>query len=257
MKATFLQYNKPLLTAMVQESTPDAAIETIMNSHYDGADAFGIQLECLEREYRTLENLQRIFSFCMNKPIYITSYRNDNSKGMTDEECVELLLLGCEAGATLCDVMGDLFDPQPHELTRDPEAVRKQKELIDKIHAMGAEVLISSHTHKFMDEEEVVEYAYTQKERGADVVKIVTAAETREQLEADMNIICRLKRELGDHKFLFLGSGMYSRPLRQLGPVFGCCMYLCVQRYKPRYSKNQPILSSMKAIRDNIVFLRD
>ena len=58
MKATFLQYNKPLLTAMVQEKTPGDAINTIMNSHYDGADAFGIQLEYLERQYRDVETLR-------------------------------------------------------------------------------------------------------------------------------------------------------------------------------------------------------
>ena len=37
--------------------------------------------------------------------------------GMTDEECVELLLLGLKCGATLCDVMGDLYHPEKYELT--------------------------------------------------------------------------------------------------------------------------------------------
>ena len=41
---TFLTYDKPLLTAMVQEKTADDAICVIMDSLYDGADAFGIQL---------------------------------------------------------------------------------------------------------------------------------------------------------------------------------------------------------------------
>ena len=44
MKPTFLTYQKPLLCAMVQDSTPAEMICTIMNSQYDGAEAFGIQL---------------------------------------------------------------------------------------------------------------------------------------------------------------------------------------------------------------------
>lgn len=256
MKATFLEYDKPLLVSMVQESTPDAAINVIVESLYDGADAFGIQLECLEKQYRSLETLQYIFSFCQGKPIYITSYRTCNSSGMTDDECMELLLLGCKAGATLCDVMGDTFDPVPHELTFNEEAVAKQMAVIDKIHAMGGEALISTHTHAFLDEETLVEYALEHKRRGADVVKIVNFAETREQLEADMNIICRLKRELGDTKFLFLANGEFCRPLRQTGPSFGVCMYLCVQKYQNISSKEQPLLRSMKQVRDNLIFLR-
>lgn len=254
MKATFLEYNKPLLTAMVQESTPDEAINVIMNCHYHGADAFGIQLECFDRKYRTLEDLKRVFAACMGKPIYITSYRNDNSTGMTDEECMELLLLGCKAGATLCDVMGDTFDRQPHELTFNEEAVKKQRVIIDKIHELGGEVLISTHTHAFLDEETIVKYALEQKSRGADVVKIVNFAQTEKQLQQNINIVFRLKEELKGTKFLYLANGEYCRPLRQTGILFGVCMCLCVDCYKPRYSKEQPMLSSMKAIRDNMIF---
>ena len=257
MKATFLEYNKPLLTAMVQETTPDEAINVILNCHYQGAEAFCIQLECFEKKHRNLEDLKMVFDACMGKPIYITSYRENNSIGLTDEECVDLLLLGCEAGATLCDVMGDAFDPQPHELTFDEEAIRKQQIVIDKIHEMGKEVLISTHTHAFLDEETIIKYALEQKRRGADVVKIVNMAETREQLCADMNIVFRLNKELGDTKFLFLANGEYCRPLRQFGAAFGVCMYLCVPSYKFRYSKEQPLLSSMKSIRDNTMFLKD
>ena len=68
-KASFLNNPKPLLCVMVQEPNPDSAIEVISNALYDGAEAFGIQLECLEREYRTEENLKKIFSACKGLPI--------------------------------------------------------------------------------------------------------------------------------------------------------------------------------------------
>lgn len=238
---------------MVQDSNPEDAICTIMNSRYDGAEAFGIQLECLKREYRTRAQLERIFGFCGGMPIYITSYRYAESAGMTDEECAELLTLGVEAGATLADIMGDMFCPSPYEITYDAAAVKKQKALADKIHALGGEVLFSSHLHAFLPEEEVFRIAEAQQERGADVVKIVSFATTEEELLADIAICARLKHRISKN-YLFLANGEYSRHLRQITGCLGSCMYLCVRDYLPCSSKEQPILRAQKAIRDSMIF---
>ena len=248
-KPSFLGQPRPLLCAMVQEKTPQDAIAVIMNSLYDGAEAFGIQLEYLEREYRDEKTLREIFSHCGQRPIYITSYRGAENRGMSDGECVELLLRGLAAGATLLDVIGDLFCPEPHELTMDPVAVAKQEALIRTIHEKGGEALISSHLHAFYDEEEVMRIAFEQKKRGADVVKIVTRADTRAELMTDLRIADRLGRELGK-EHLFLAGGSECRLLRQVGPAFGSCMYLTVERYQPQSSKEQPLLRAAKAIRD-------
>ena len=252
MKPTFLKYAKPLLCAMVQESTPEEMIRTICNALYDGAEAFGIQLENLLSEYRNEETLSRIFSYCEGKPIYITSYRGNKSKGLSDEECVELLLMGVRAGATLADVMGDLYHPEPIQMTYDPEAVAKQKALIEKIHEMGAEVLISSHFGRFLDEEETLRHAKAQRERGTDVVKIVNHSQNEEQQIKSFNIIYRLNQEL-DCPFLYLANGKKSKLVRQMGPAFGVCMYLCMDSYHlPQNSKEQPILRAMHTIRENM-----
>lgn len=249
MKPTFLTYSKPLLCAMIQASTPEDAICQITNASYDGADAFGIQLECLELQYRTLDTLKRIFGYCKNKPIYLTSYRGAKSAGLTQDQCAELLLLGMEAGGTLADIMGDFFASDKYELTYDEEAVKKQMELAAKIHEMGGEVLFSSHQKEFIPEEKVLEIARAQRARGADVVKIVNHSHNREQLMANLNICNRLRAEL-DCEFLYLANGEDCRILRQMGPALGCCMYLCVQHYMPVNSKEQPQLRATKAIRD-------
>ena len=248
-KATFLEYERPLLCAMVQDDTPEEMICTILDSLYGGAEAFGIQLCNLKHEYRTEETLRKIFSYCEGRPIYITSYRGNQSKGLSDDECAELLLLGLRAGATLCDVMGDYFCPTTDQLTFDEEAVKKQKALIEKIHEMGGEVLISSHLSRFFSEEEIVRYAKAQAERGADVIKIVSKAETEDEQMASLQIIHRLKQEC-DRPFLFLVGGKYTRLVREIGPSLGVCMYLCLSRYRPVSAKAQPLLSAAKAIRD-------
>ena len=248
---SFLGHSKPLLTAMVQAKTPEEACCIITDSMYDGAEAFGIQLENLERKYRNVETLKSIFYYCGDKPIYITSYRNGESTGYTDEECEQYLLMGLEAGAALCDVMGDMYKQEKYGITYDEEAVKKQRELIDKIHSRGGEVLMSVHFYEFFDEDETMKVAHAIEDRGADIVKIVNGSYTEDQMYANINIIHRMKKEL-HAKFLFLANGKYSKLIRLFGPQLGVCTYLCVQSYRPINSKEQPKLRATKAIRDNI-----
>lgn len=236
---------------MIQSETVDEAIAIIANSEYDGAESYGIQLENLRRDQRTEENLKRLFAACKNRPIYVTSYRYSHSTGFTDDECVQLLMLAVKCGATLVDVMGDLYCPDPIEITYNTEAVIKQERLIEKFHKMGAEVLISSHLHRFIDEEGVVKIAKEQQRRGADVCKIVSRADSESELVADIDITARLKGELKS-KYLFLANGAHCKLLRQIGPMLGSCMWLCVQRYRPINSKEQPQLRSTRDMRANM-----
>ena len=252
----FLNNTRPLLCAMVQEQTPEGAACVIMDSLYDGAEAFGIQLENLLAEYRNEETLRKIFSYCEGKPIYLTSYRGGQSKGMSDEECVEFLLMGLRAGRDLspiiCDVMGDLYCKEPDQLTFDEEAVAKQLALIDQIHREGGEVLMSTHLSRFFPKDEAIAYAKAQKERGVDVVKIVNKTNNEDEMMENLETIHALKKELGDTPYLFLAGGKGGHLVRQMGPALGVCMYLCTTRYFPVTAKQQPKLRSAKAIRDNM-----
>ena len=58
MKPSFLNQNRPLITGMIQKSTPESIRALVKNSIYDGADCLGIQLECLQNEYKTEEHLK-------------------------------------------------------------------------------------------------------------------------------------------------------------------------------------------------------
>lgn len=78
-----------------------------------------------------------------------------------------MLLAAAEAGASIIDVMGDLYDPSPMELTRNPAAVDKQKRLIDRIHGKGADVVISSHMQCPRTAEQVLEHLSEAAKRGA------------------------------------------------------------------------------------------
>lgn len=253
VKPTFLTYEKPLLTAMILCSTPQECLDKIQASLAEGADAIGIQLERLKREYRTRETLTEIFAACGGKPIYVTGYRYGESAGLDDDACAALLLLALDCGATLCDVPGDMFDPDCRlQLSFRADAVEKQKALIREIHRRGGEALMSCHTQTDTTAEENRMIAKAQQERGADIIKIVNVAQSAEAIPKYVQVIQQILRET-DRKLLFLVGGA-GRLLREIGPNLGVCMYLCVHDYGPFDTREQPLLKDVKAIRDHIRF---
>ena len=64
-------------------------------------------------------------------------------------------------------------------------------QLADKIHELGCEVLYSVHHIEFLGEKEIIRQAREQVRRGADVVKIVTKANSREELISNIDIITK------------------------------------------------------------------
>ena len=252
MNQSFLKQSRPLLTVMLQCETPETAIGRIRNANCLGADAYGLQVECMNPVYHDPETYKRIFEEMKGRPSYVTYYRSRANEGKSDEELAEGLVTLAQSGATLCDVIGDMYCPHPDQLTEDPEAVKKQMELIDRLHGAGTEVLMSSHVMKFTPAERVLEIAFAQKARGADIVKIVTGAESMEQQIENLRITDLLKRELGI-PFLFLSGGECALH-RRLGIRLGCCMALCVYEHDALSTPPQPLLSTMKTIRDQIDF---
>jgi len=251
MQNTFLT-DKGMLTVMLQCETPETAIGRIRNANMLGADAYGLQVESLKPEYQNPDVYKRIFAEGKGRPFYVTHYRGKSNSGKTDEELAEGLVTLAESGAVLCDVMGDLFCKHPEELTDNEEAIQKQMALIDKLHGIGAQVLMSSHLHKFIPAERVLEIALEQKRRGADIIKIVTKGSDMEQQIENLRITNLLKEELGA-PFLFLSGGKCSLH-RRLGIKLGCCMALCVYEHDALSTASQPLLSTMKTIRDDCDF---
>ena len=248
----FLNQDKPMLTVMLQCKTPELAISRIRNANGLGADAYGLQIESLSAEYHNETTYKKLFSEMGGRPCYVTNYRSCSNAGKTDEELAEGLLELADCGATLLDIMGDYYNKTPGELTTDPEAIKKQMELISKLHDKGAEVLMSSHIQKFTPAERVLEVALAQKSRGADIIKIVTGASTMEEQIENLRITDLLKRELGA-PFLFLSGGVNTLH-RRLGIKLGCCMALCVYEHDHMSTPAQPLLSIIKKVRDDIDF---
>ncbi|MBO4411557.1 MAG: type I 3-dehydroquinate dehydratase [Lachnospiraceae bacterium] len=250
MKKSFLNAEKPFVLGMILAETPEECIGKIRDAVSDGADAIGFQTEKLKKEFRTKEVFRRVIAEAGDLPVYVTSYRKGSDALYSDEECAEGLLLAAECGATLIDVIGDLFGrSEKWELAEDPEAIEKQKELIERIHGLGAEVLISCHTHKPLTVEENLTVARAQAERGADVIKIVDQYEEKTGLVTAVESILAIRKETGK-EVLFLAGGE-GVPIREFGPAIGVIGYLAVPWYGPFDPKAQPLLKDAVALRDH------
>ena len=250
-KKTFLNCDKPILVSMVQADNPDRVKELVDLSLADGAEAFGMQFCRMKEEYRNIETYKELFEHASPLPVYVTNYRSCVNRGKSDDILASELIELAECGATLCDVMGDIFDKQGDELARDEKAIKKQIKLIDELHKRGAEVLMSSHVLKFTPAERVLEIALEHQRRGADICKIVTGAKDMAEQIENLRIINLLKENL-KIPFLFLAGGE-CRLLRRVGGAVGCCMYLCVHEYDEFATKAQPLVRDVKFIRDDLL----
>lgn len=241
---------KPPLTVSLNAPTPDETISVIRNAVYGGADGFLIHLENMQNEYVNKETLETIYSYAEDKPIMTLNYRSSRNAGKTDEELIKDQLMSLDAGASCVDIMGDFFDPVEDQLTTNTEAIKKQIEYIDKVHSMGAQVLMSAHT-KYKNTQELIHYVNTMKERGADIAKVAMMALTEE--EANQAFISTMElKKVSDIPFLLIAGGKYGKAQRALAPVFGSCMVLCVEKYAPGFHREKVLLSAAKAIYDNL-----
>ena len=253
MKKSFLHTKAPFITVMIQVPTAKQAEVKIRNAVADGATAIGLQMSYLGKEYRSAETLSSIFASAEDKPVYFTNYRGCFNEGLTDDVLMDGLLFGLECGATLVDVMGDVYDPSPEELTTNEQAIAKQMKFIDEVHKRGGEVLMSSHVYEYRPPERVLEIALEQQRRGADIVKIVTGANTQEEELKNLDICRLLKQEL-KIPFLFLSGGKYSYLHRTIGPALGVNMWLCFREYDETTYAGPPLLSNVLKIKEGLKF---
>ena len=249
-KSTFLNHEKALIIAMVQAYTPNRVKELMDACFIEGAEGFGMQFCRMKNQYKNKETYKDLFNYAKGLPIYVTNYRQGENEGLSDEKLAEGLIELAECGATLCDVMGDMFDRQEDEMAKDEKAIQKQMNLIDRLHNAGAEVLMSSHIMKFTKAERILEIALEHQRRGADICKIVVGADNMEEQIENLRIINLLKENL-KIPFLFLCGGE-SHIIRRIGGELGCCMYLAVHEHDELATPAQPLLRDLKLIVNGI-----
>lgn len=236
----FTDFETPPVTVMIQEATLSAVVGVVEKTKKLGAEAFCLIINELEEKYRTANAYKEIFDAMGNCPCYIANYTMNLNEGKSDEYCLSQALVALECGAALFDVPGDAFCKSENEITYNETAIKKQTELIDYVHSMGKEVIMSSHTNKFLKSDDVLAIAKEHIKRGADIAKIVTNADTAEELTENYKISVLLKQKLS-YPHLFLCNGLECRRHRLLSPILGSCMNLCLPSQD--LAKSQPSIN--------------
>lgn len=243
----------PVVSALFDRATVDEYIASCTQASMDGADGMAIGIGALKPEFRNREDLERIIT-CVPRPFYVYFYRNDKwipENNQDDDARQKFLMMAADAGSAMIDVMGDLYDPSPMEITRKPSAVRKQKKLIEKFHAKGVEVVISSHMKMFRSFEETLDHLQTLAERGADLVKIVTSIDTPEELAETLRTTVLLKKTM-KIPFIHLCGGKYAKFHRFMCPTLGSFMSFATGGYPANANVPQPRVLDLKKVIETI-----
>ena len=88
--------------------------------------------------------------------------------------------------------------------------------------------------------EEIVEHLHRMEDRGADIAKIVTLADTEEQFLEALRATVLAKRTL-KVPFVQLCNGRFARLQRYVGPVLGSMLTFTVPVYDENHLGNQPL----------------
>ena len=257
----------PALAGVVKSKSVKGAISEIANCVYGGASMIDLHLSCLERRDR--ESLEAIIGYS-RLPVLALNYNATHDgapAGFSEEDRVGLFIQAIEAGAAGIDMQGYTFDIKskdgffgddkysftkgnPKEVVTDEKIISKQRELIEKAHSMGAEVLLSCHPGIVMSCEQIVDLALFLEKRSPDIIKIVTVAENENDLIESFKTMLALKREVKT-PVSYHAAGKAGRLSRVVNPILGGHIAFCVEHYNEGSLMEQPQLHAVKAIIDN------
>lgn len=247
MNQRLSQLPAPALAGVVKERKVPAAIAEIKNCTFSGATMIDLHLPYLEST--EIEDLGKIIS-SSRIPILALNYKKmplGEDAELFETNRVESLLRAVQAGAAGIDMQGYTFDQKskhafcgenkysftrngPKEVVTDEAIISRQCDLIERVHQMGREVLLSCHPGIFMNSDEVVELALFLEKRNPDILKIVTKAENEDELMETIRTMTVLKKEIRT-PIAFHASGSAGIPSRILNPLLGGHIAFCVDRY--------------------------
>ena len=262
------QLPSPALAGVVKGKNVLSAIAEIKNCIYAGATMIDLHMSSLELS--DVESLKKIIA-SSKLPILALNYssiKKGEDLAVFEEARISSFLRAVEAGVAGVDIQGYTFHQPsktgfcgedkysftkgaPKEVVTDEAIISKQCELIERVHSMGAEVLLSCHPGIPMKCEQVVELAHFLEERDPDIIKIVTKAETQEDLEESIRTMMALKKEI-KKPVAYHANGKAGMLSRIVNPILGGHIAFCVDRYNESSTMEQIDLRTTKEIIENI-----
>ena len=258
----------PALAGVVREKSVRSVIAAIRNCVYGGADMIDLHMSCLED---TSEEALKAIISSSKLPVLALNYNlkyDWSSANYTEEDREALFLRAVSAGAAGIDIQGYTYDlpsksgfcgedkysftkGNPKEVVTDERIIEKQCALIEHVHSMGAEVLLSCHPAIAMTCEQIVELALFLEKRNPDIIKIVTIANTDEEMLESIKAIITLKKEVKTPVSYHAG-GSKGTLTRILNPVLGSQIAFCVDGFNEASTLEQLDLRTAKIVSEGL-----
>lgn len=254
----------PFLVSVISDSDPACIDAEITQSNKDGAEAIELNLaQIAERDLPRLKALVvqstvPVYTTCRRREFMgVYGYDISQIERLDDEQRLERQMGLLKVGAAI-DFELDTFAESgartlpylpraAQECTYSDRSVRRQKDIIEAVHALGREVIISCHTGMALSTSETVLLAQVMQERGADVVKII-------HKHTDANYCAELWKSILALRsclrcpFVLSTTGPGSAIMRRIGSHLGCS-YTFVRPETARYFySGHPKLSEMQQL---------
>lgn len=269
---------QPMICTMVSEGELADAIKVIKDAEFGGTESIILNLMGdgkmgLKEKYLNPTDLKKLFS-CTTLPICVCYYRWHYMRGTlhaTDDERMKVLVMAAECGAAAVDMEGDFFDMipgpdfftpeareysihkgnKPREISYDPKAIERQKECIKKFHDLGCEVLMSIHSRVHLTADDAVALYKEIASRGVDIVKIVGADCSYDDLIDTLDATVQLNK-IKTVPFLMMSHGAHSAFARWFNAYLGSCLWFAQEYFVSDGFYLQPLLKNVKAMRDSV-----
>jgi len=268
---------RPFVVGVVYDDDVRAAAETVRRGTRDGADAFELNLPRLgcpdaEALATVVEATDRpVYTSCRRAPftdVYGPSAHRP--RPMAEEARMAAQLAALRYGSAGIDMELDTFDPHPapppgtpemdaavraggppREVTEDPRAVRRQRDLIAEVHAAGAEVVLSCHTACALGDAEAERLGVLMAGRGGDLLKIVAAARDSEDTLALLRATVRMAARLSV-PFTLMPVGAGAHRSRFVLPLLGAAWAFGQVSHGPGGFRQMPLVRELRAVFDAV-----
>lgn len=260
---------RPFVVGVITEARSEDLHAAIATAQDEGADAVELNLASLKdlstERFRALVDLGiPIYTTCRRRG-FMAVYGFDSSglPARNDDERMDLQLDLVRAGSVAIDIEMDTFDPSPapsvgseeavrlgrtdgppFELSSDESAVARQRQVVDRAHELGGEVLMSCHTVRRQSVDQIVEIYEAAIARSADLVKIVAPCEDQGDLETLRDADSRLRGASAPH--MLLGAGRMGSPTRRPAGGFGSSWFVGRPSERPFWFAGQLPVSELR-----------
>ncbi|WP_192918468.1 type I 3-dehydroquinate dehydratase [Salinigranum salinum] len=264
---------QPFIVTSLAETTIEETVATIKQAEYDGARAFEVHLPLVSFPDR--EDVERLTTSTA-APMYATCRREhfydllgaDVPVELTDDQRTEALVDAVEAGFDGADFELDTFDPtggpeafteaaitahaadpdaEPAQITDDADAVARQREVVDRVHDAGGDVMLSAHTYTHLTPEDALGIAERATDRGADFAKIVGVDRDMDEALETLRAHLRLN-EADVVPYGLMAIGDPSRIVRPIAPMFGSAWVFAQPELTPGGFHSWPLVENAREV---------